>query len=261
MKTLYFKTEPTFAELWDACLYNLLYNEKEYTKEILDVFNSLGINTTSKIIDTSAGTGFIALHLREKGFDIDCMDLMQDEIDVFQRKAKQMNVDDSISPLAWLDMFNTFEKESYDFVFCRGNSFVFAPGGWNETQEVSQERCLQEYKKTLQNFYDAMKPGAYLYLDKFKDGEIPHRDIVAKVDIEGGKPKDLVFYTEIKSEIKERSAAMLLVDEKGNEQGLPNQMYLLENHEVESILTEVGFTFKRIDLKSDKIFGYVKNNI
>lgn len=254
MKILYFKTEPTFAELWDACLYNLLYNEQEYTNEVLELFETLKIDTQSKIIDTSAGTGFIALHLREKGFNVDCMDLMQDEIDVFQGKAKEMNVDDSISKLAWLDMFSEFKKESYDFVFCRGNSFVFAPGGWNETQDVNQERCLNEYKKTLQNFYDAMKPGAYLYLDKFKDGEIPHRDTVAKVEIEGEDIKDLVFYTEIKSEIKERSAAMLLVDQEGNEQGLPNQMYLLENHEVESMLKEIGFTFKRLNLKSDKIF-------
>lgn len=254
MKTLYFKNKPTFAELWDACLYNLLYNEKEYTEEILSLFNSLDLNTRSKMIDTSAGTGFIALHLRQKGFDIDCMDLMQDEIDVFQEKAKEMNVDNSISKLAWLDMFNFFEKESYDFVFCRGNSFVFAPGGWNETQEVDQKRCLEEYKKTLKIFYDAMKPGAYLYLDKFKDGEIPHRDTVANVKIEGEEPKDLVFYTEIKSDIKERSAAMLLVDENGNEQGLPNQMYLLESHEVESMLKEVGFTFNKINFKSDQMF-------
>ena len=85
---LKFEKEPLFAELWDACLYNLLYDSNEYVKEIINLFEKNKIRKDSKIIDTSAGTGFPSIELTEKGYDIDCMDATDDEIEVFSRKAK-----------------------------------------------------------------------------------------------------------------------------------------------------------------------------
>jgi len=90
MKLFKFKKEPLFAELWDVCLHNLLYNKNKYVSEIMDLFKKNNINKKSKLLDTSAGGGFIALYLRQKGYDIDCMDLMDDEIQVFKKKGKKI---------------------------------------------------------------------------------------------------------------------------------------------------------------------------
>ena len=57
--------------------------------ELENLFKKNKIKKNSKIIDLSAGTGFPALELIEKGYTIDCMDAMDDEIAVFTKKAKE----------------------------------------------------------------------------------------------------------------------------------------------------------------------------
>lgn len=247
-----FTQEPEFADLWDACLYNLLYNEKEYTKEIESVFREYGITKDSKILDSSAGTGFIALHLRELGYTLECMDPWDDEIRVFQRKAAQMKVSSQIKKISWVDIPATYTDEKFDFIFCRGNSFIYAAGGWNEAQEVDATKSLAEYKKTLQIFYDQLPVGGILYLDKFPDNEQPHKDKVAEIEI-NGKTEDLVFHTKKIPSKRYREAAMLRVAH-GKETGLPNMTFDLQEPEVEEMLTSIGFTFKKVTLTSEKHF-------
>ena len=88
LKTLKFEKEPEYPDLWDAIVYNMLYDKNKYIKEVLQIFKKIGITKKSRILDSSAGTGFISLHLRKLGYNIECMDLMDDEIRVFKRKAK-----------------------------------------------------------------------------------------------------------------------------------------------------------------------------
>jgi 2-polyprenyl-3-methyl-5-hydroxy-6-metoxy-1,4-benzoquinol methylase len=133
LSLLKFKKEPIFAELWDACVYNLLYNPKKYIKDILRIFKKNKITKKSKIIDVSAGTGFPALELTKKGYEIDCMDAMDDEIKVFTKKAKKKGLKTKCKKLTWLEIPQYYKKENYNLVFCRGNSFIYAAGGWNKS--------------------------------------------------------------------------------------------------------------------------------
>ena len=47
---------------------------------------------------------------------------------------------------------------------------------------------------------------------------------------------------------------MLLRDDGGEENGLPNIVYDLTEEELESLLEEVGFSVQKINLKSEKHF-------
>jgi len=251
---LKFKKEPIFAELWDACLYGLLYNSKDYVNEILELFEKENINKKSNIIDTSSGTGFPSLELMERGYKIDCMDASDDEIEVFTRKAKEKKINVKCKKIFWKEIPENYEKENYDFAFCRGNSFIFAAGGWNKSQKVNQKESLQKYKEALKIFYDLLKNGGVLYIDKFKDTEKPHKTKVGNVFV-GNKKYELLFYNEVNKERKERYAAMLMKDEQGKEEGLPNITYLLTGKELELMLKEVGFKkIEKINLKNEGHF-------
>jgi glycine/sarcosine N-methyltransferase len=251
---LKFDKEPIFAELWDACLYNLLYDSEKYVDEILRLFNDKEITKQSHIIDVSAGTGFPALELIEKGYDVDCMDAMDDEIEVFTEKAKKKGLKTRCKKLTWLEMPKHYKKEDYNLVFCRGNSFIYAAGGWNKSQGVDKKKSLEIYEKTLKVFYNLLEDSGTLYIDKFKDSEKPHKTKVGVVQIKD-KKYDLIFYNEVNIKSKERYAAMLLRDENGKEKGLPNMTYLLSGKELEDMLKNVGFKkVEKINLKSEGHF-------
>lgn len=254
MKTFVFGSEPKFSELWDVCLHELLYNKDFYVSEILGLFKKLKIDRSSKILDSCAGTGFISLYLRGEGFDVDCMDLMKDEIDLFKKKANSIQVNSTISQLSWNEIPKKYNSSSYDFLFCRGNSFIYAAGGWNESCEIDLAQSLSSYEKTLKVFYDVLKERGYLYLDKFPDDEVSHKDLVAKIKV-GDKEKDLLFCTNRLLSKNYREAALITRDHDGAETGIPNVSYDLSEKELDSLLMKVGFRkIERLKLKSEKNF-------
>lgn len=253
-KTFIFNEKPSFAKLWDTCLYNLLYNISDYLAEIERLFGKIGINKQSKLFDVSAGTGFLSMELAEKGYNVECMDAMDDEIEEFSKKAKSKNLDLECKKLTWLEIPKNYKKDFFDMAFCRGNSFIYAAGGWNKFNKVDSDKSIELYEKTLKIFYDSLKKGGYLYIDKFKDSEIPSKVKVGNAIIEG-KEFDLLFYTEINRKEGFRRASMLLKDENGKEEGLPNMTYILTLPELEKMLKRVGFKeIKKLEIKSETHF-------
>ena len=94
-----------------------------------------------------------------------------------------------------------------------------------------------------------------LYLDKFKDDEVDHKDAVGTFKVQG-KKKELLFYTFRDKKAGIRRAQMLIKDiETGVEDGLPNVTYDLKSEELEQILKEVGFTVVKPDFSEEKFFA------
>ena len=122
--------------------------------------------------------------------------------------------------------------------------------------EVILLYSLEKLKKTLQVYYDLLKKDGYLYIDKFKDSEVPSKKVVARLNIKSNNTKkDVVFYVERKPEEGTRYASMLLRDMKGNESGSLGMAYDLSEDEMEDLLKNVGFRdVKKIRLKNEKHF-------
>lgn len=254
IKVFKFDKKPSFAKLWDMCLYNLMYNISKYTSEIEKFMKRESINKKSKIIDLSAGSGFLSLELAEKGYSVQCMDASDDMLSEFKNKASEKGLDISCKKLKWSEIPRFYKKDSFDLAFCRGNSFIYAAGGWNEFKNVDSNVSLKAYEQTLKNFYDILKTGGVLYIDKFKDDEIPGKALVGKVII-SGEAYDLLFYTEIKRQEGFRRASMLLRDKNGKEEGLPNMTYILGLPDLINLLKKVGFKeIKKLNLKSETHF-------
>ena len=255
MKTFNFSSEPSFAELWDKCVYNLLYNEVNYTNDLERLFTSINIDKSSKIIDVSAGGGFPAIDLSLKGYVIDCIDASDDEVRLFNEKAEVNKLTIRCKKAFWQDIPNFHKDNYYDFLFCRGNSFIYAGGGWNVEQKINEVESKKAYEETLKNFYNLLKKGGYMYIDKFKDTEVSHYETVGEIKV-GDKPNEkLVFWTERFPEQNIRKASMIREKANGEKIGIPNITYDLKNFEIEEALKKIGFSqIKTITLPSEEHF-------
>lgn len=255
MKTFHYTKEPTFAELWDKCVYELLYNIKDFTDDIENLFVSIGINKSSKIIDVSAGGGFPALDLILKGYKIDCIDASEDEIELFNKKATDYKLDVRCKKVLWENTPKLGKNGAYDFLFCRGNSFIYAGGGWNTEQDVNETESKKSFEQTLKNFYNLLKKGGYMYIDKFKDTEVSHREIVGEIRVADGLTEKLIFWTKRFHDQNIRKASMIREKQDGKEEGVPNVTYDLKGVEMEKMMKKVGFnSIKQITLLSEKHF-------
>ena len=250
MDTIKFDNEPSFAELWNVCLYNFLYDIDDYKKDIGELFSKIGISKESKILDVSAGGGFPAIDLIKDGYKIDCLDISGDEIKLFNQRADKLNLSIKCKKGAWLDIPKLFEQNTYDFIFCRGNSFIYAAGGWNEKIEIDKQKSLDSCLETLKIFHDTLKIGGYLYLDKFKDNEVAGKEKVCKIQIGEKGEENLIFQTQRLSEKDMRRAALILGEEK-----FEKATYNLTEPETEELFEKAGFQENnKLDLSSEKHF-------
>jgi SAM-dependent methyltransferase len=250
-----FDVEPEYAYLWDRCVYELLYDPEKYVKELSDLLNQHGVDKVSNILDTSAGSGFPALDMCESGYkNMVCVDGSDDQISLFNEKAETKGLDIRSQKCSWEDLPQHFDAEQFKALICKG-SIWYAGGGWNKEAVPDRESSLKALRETLSIFYSLLSHGGVLYLDKFKDDEIDHKDAVGTFEVQG-KKKELIFYTHREKDLNIRRAKMLIKDlETGVEEGLPNVTYDLKAEELEDALVEVGFTVIRPELSEEKFFS------
>ncbi len=254
MKTFVYDHTPNVSELWDDCLYNLVYDPQKYVGDLEDLFKKLGVHKSSKILDSSAGSGFPALELKQKGYSVECMDFSEQAIEVFERKARQRNVNLRCNRLSWLEIPSFYPKDFFDFVFCRGNSFIYASGGWESKGILDSSSALRDYERTLHSFYGSMAPRAWIYVDKFKDNEKFSKKQVGLVKI-ANKTYEWYFYRNPIHQERVREAKMIF---QNGEELLPIvdfKTYLLSFKELNGLMKKVGFrNIRKIRLPSEKDF-------
>ena len=250
-----FEIEPQYAYLWDRCVYELLYNPKEYVKELTGLLEGHGVDRKSKILDTCAGSGFPALDMVEMGYEnLTCVDGSDDQIELFAKKAEAKGFDARSEKCLWQDLPQHFKEAQFQALICKG-SIWYAGGGWNKDALPERESSLKALKDTLAIFYSLLDKGGVLYLDKFRDDEVDHKDAVGTFEVQG-KKKELLFYTHREKELSIRRAKMLIKDvETGIEEGLPNVTYDLKAEELEQALKDVGFSVTRPNLPEEKFFA------
>ncbi len=250
------ETTPNFGGLWRLAAYKLVYNANAYADEIESLFNKINISKQSKILDTCVGPGFLATELLQKGYNVSTADISNDSVKPFKEVLKELGIKHEVVQSSWLDLPKYFKPESFDVLFNRGNTLIYADGGWHEKIKVNKERTLAAIEKTLKIYFDLLKKGGYLYVDKFRDSEIPDKKVVARLNIKDiNEQKDVIFYVERKPAENIRVAQMLLRDKNGVEDGLLNMVYDLSEDEMEALIKKVGFSsVERLKLKEEKHF-------
>lgn len=250
-------TSPTFADLWRMTEYNLLYNPSAYTSEIEELFEKIGINKKSLILDTCVGPGFFTTEMLRKGYNFLTADKSQGMVIPFQQELNILGIDHKTTISSWLDLPKHYEKESFDMLFNRGNTIIYANGGWNEAKPVDREESIGVLLKTLKIYYDLLKPGGYLYVDKFRDSEVPDSKVSARLNIKDTKEeKDIIFTVERRPEEKVRFAQLSLRDKNNKEEPLlTGLVYDLSELEMFDILQQAGFSkVEKLNLEEEKHF-------
>ena len=255
LETISVQEEPEFSELWRLCEDKLLYSPQAYFNEMERLFKRIGVTKKSKLLDTCIGPGFFGIDLLRQGYQLSTADKSYTMIEYFAKELREENIKHKTVVSTWLDLPKHFNKNSFDMVFNRGNTIIYAAGGWNEVKAVDEKIAIQALRQTLKVYYDLLRPGGYLYVDKFKDDEKPAKKVVARLSIAKKEMRDIVFYVERKPENNIRFAQMLLRDSKGREEGVPNMACDVSEEKLESLLREVGFkNIEQLALSTERHF-------
>jgi cysteine desulfurase / selenocysteine lyase len=247
--------KPEFGNLWKLIEYNLLYDAKEYSSEVEELFSKLKINKKSNILDTCVGPGFFSTELLEKGYNLKTADISKKTIGPFVETLKEKGINHKVVQSSWLELPKHFKKNSFDMLFNRGNSFTYANGGFLEKNPINKKKTIAVMKKTLKIYYDLLKTGGYLYIDKYKDSEVPSEKIAARLNLLKTKEKkDIIFKVERNPEKEYRFASIILRDEKLDNAKIFGKVYDLTENEMEDLLKEVGFKVEKLKLKSEQHF-------
>jgi len=237
-KILEIHDNPTLDEVWDLCVRNFLYDQERYVSEIEEIFNNIGITKDSQIVDLSAGGGFPALNLAGLGYKVDCFDGFSS--DLFNHNAKLEGTNLKCNNKLWQELPGVVKDKTYDFAFCRGNSFIFAGGGWDIKKNVDISSAIDNYQRTMRVFANLLKDGGFMYIDKFKDSEMGHREKLATILV-GGQSQDLVFSSERFPEQKIRQVFMDRVVDDQIVKRENRATYDLSEEELNMIMRRAGF--------------------
>lgn len=255
METHYFTHEPSFAELWEVCV-NTFWDREAFADEFTAYVTSLGVAPGASILDVAAGGGFPAFELADRGYKMSCTDLSKDEKIVFDQEAcrrKQRAI--PYQQLSWKNMPDRLVSGVQDVLICRGGSLIYAGGGWNEKIEIDVKTARQKIQDALKIFYDLLKDGGWLYVDKFKDTEVTHKTAVAHLQTADDPPETMFFWAERDPKQKIRQASLIRRKQDGTEICVPNIAYDLHGCELVEMLQHVGFQkIRPVHLTSEPVY-------
>lgn len=251
-KLLEIKNSATLDEIWDLCVRNVFYDKEKYINRLLKMFDGLGINTTSKIADLSAGGGFPAQDLIKLGYNVDCFDGFADEL--FNTNATEVGLQVKCQKVLWDKLPNIVKPNTYDFAFCRGNSFIYAGGGWDSIKTSTITDSITQFEATMKIFASLIKKGGHIYIDKFKDNELGHSEKVASLMVEG-QSQDLLFSSKRFPKEKVRQVFMERLAKNEVVKSEQRITYDLTSEELESIVQKSGFSeIKLINIPEERHF-------
>lgn len=132
-------------------LYNALYGDLS-KEELLDLYfirtHKQLVDTydknTVRLIDAACGNGIQALSLALNGYEVVATDISEEMINLTIYNAKKYGVNISTDIKAWTELPNVY-KNSFDIVFCTGNSIV------HSKNRNSRKKDLEALAKLLKS--------------------------------------------------------------------------------------------------------------
>jgi len=240
--------------IWDTCI-EFLYDKKLYSNSLSFLLKE---QNAKKILDCSCGTGFPAIQLAKKGFDLTCSDSSNRMLKRFKENFEKENLSIPFFNLKWKNLDSFFNPE-FDAVLCRGNSLPYCVS-W-EKNSVDLNKARKEIFVSLKNMFNLLKENGFLYVD------LPPREAYSPLNttfLHNFGPKKingktvLVDWkiTHFLEEGKRIWNANLSVKETKQNFSLRFEGYHLRHSELLSLLKEVGF--KKIlpyfDIKGEKTY-------
>lgn len=146
---------PDIATLWELCL----SFEFEPLSLADDLAKWLGDPTGQRILDCACGTGFPAIELARRGYDVTCSDGSPLMLGYFKRRADHEAVSAQASQVRWEELTDYFETP-FDVVMCRGCALPYA-GTWDDDASPDRRALID----SVRQFTGCLRAGGRLYVD------------------------------------------------------------------------------------------------
>ncbi|MBI3627366.1 MAG: class I SAM-dependent methyltransferase [Candidatus Sungbacteria bacterium] len=243
----------SLPEVWDFCL-EKIYDKKEYIDGLIELFKKEGISKKSLILDAGCGSGFPSIDLIERGYRVIGTDKSSEMVRQVQLNAAKRKVSIEAYNTMWANLAKQFGPV-FDFVYCRGNSLVYA-ASW-EQNWIVPGRSREEIERAIQNFYAVLKPGGKLYVDVTNKDEKPHKENIGIVKTKEGEV-EIVWEIEHDANAKVRTwtIALRFLD-SGLRKAYPSYSYLLSHTELVDYFEKARLK----DIKEIKINGEKNYNV
>ncbi len=235
----------SLSEVWEFCL-EKIYQKPQYIEGLIETFEKRGITKESRLLDAGCGSGFPALDLIERGYNVIGVDKSREMARQCNINAQKRGLEVELHNIGWLELSKTFGAE-FDCVYCRGNSLVYA-NSW-EQNWIVPSRSREEIATAIKNFFAVLKPGGFLYVDTTSQNEKPHEDRLGTVETERGVI-ELTWRVEHDRAKKMRTWTVLVKSmESGETREYCSFSYLINLEEIINFFQTAGFQKVEQDVK------------
>lgn len=160
---------PDIGALWELCV----HLEWDRKAAVDGIAAWLGDPEGLRVLDAACGSGFPAIDLAARGYDMTCSDGSPRMLEYFHANAAALGVDVEAVQEYWEKVGDRFAG-AFDVVMCRGSALPYA-GSWDADAEPDREAL----RRSVEGFAACLKPGGRLYIDTTLEQNLkdtaPHR--------------------------------------------------------------------------------------
>jgi len=147
---------PDIGALWELCIF-LEWDRRQTVDGIAAWLDKV---SGKRILDCACGSGFPALDLIRRGYDVTCSDGSLLMVEHFRRNSRLLGVSADVSVTEWADLASSIEKP-FDVVMCRGGGSLLYAGTWDE--DAAPDRGA--VTGAIDQFVACLQPGGLVYVD------------------------------------------------------------------------------------------------
>lgn len=153
---------PDIGTVWELCM----YFEFDEAKTVEGIAGWLGPPQGLRVLDCACGSGFPALGLIAKGYDVTCTDGSGLMLDHFRRNARLQGLDVTPQQLLWEELPQRYAGQ-FDVVLNRGCGNYRYAGAWDGDGLASRAAMAE----AIGQWVACIRPGGRFYVDITPDQE------------------------------------------------------------------------------------------
>jgi SAM-dependent methyltransferase len=159
LQVLFGQSEIDIGALWEVCAH-FEWADRQATVD--GIADWLGPWPGLKVLDCACGSGFPAIELIRRGYDVSCSDGSAAMLRHFRRNARGVEVEPVLA--RWEELAGEHGTGRFDVVLCRGCSFLYA-GTWD--RDLPPDRAA--LATAMAQFVACLRPGGRLYVDTARE--------------------------------------------------------------------------------------------
>jgi SAM-dependent methyltransferase len=147
---------PDIGALWEFCMY--FEFDREVTADGIAAW--LGPADGLRVLDCACGSGFPALELARRGYDLTCTDGSEAMLTHFRRNARLAGIELDAELVRWDDLPKRYGG-TFDVVMNRGGGNYIYAGVWDE-EGLATRTAMSD---ALGQWIACVRPGGRFYVD------------------------------------------------------------------------------------------------